>query len=81
MAEIDERRHTYDEYFSELRDDVKQIKKLLLGNGEIGVIEQCRRNAYELDQLKAQPKDFKDNIRFAITLALFAAAAVGWFIR
>ena len=81
MAEIDERRHTYDEYFSELRDDVRQIKKWLTGNGERGVMEQIRINTSDIEELKKQPSALKDNIKFAITVALFAAAAAGWFLK
>jgi hypothetical protein len=81
MAEPDERRHTYDEYFAELRDDVRQIKKLLLGNGVPGALEQIRANTTDIEQLKKQPSAIKDNVRFAITVAMFAAAAAGWFLK
>ena len=81
MAEIDERRHTYDQYLLELRDDVRQIKKWLTGNGERGAMEQIRINTSDIEELKKRPSALKDNVKFAITVAMFAAAAVGWFIR
>jgi hypothetical protein len=38
--------------FVELSKDIKEIKKLLLGNGQIGLCESVRKNTNDIDILK-----------------------------
>jgi len=57
----------------EIRDDLADIKKLLLGNGEIGVVEMARR-AFTYTQWHKTTK----NGRLDWTYRVFIAIIVGF---
>nr|BDD44671.1 hypothetical protein 2 [Legionellales bacterium] len=72
------RRRKDDKMIDEIRHDVKDIKKLLLGNGDVGICEQVRINQTDIKDMKARPANIKNWIVGAAIIinALVAAGAL-----
>jgi hypothetical protein len=62
----------------EIRQDVKDILKILNGNGAIGVVAQTEINKQDIVELKKRPNNIKNWIVAAAIIinALVAAGAI-----
>ena len=68
----------------EIRNDVREIRKLLLGNGEVGICEQIRRlettvNVMQCDLSKRIPLT-PEKWRLIVISALFTLILILWHI-
>ena len=72
----------HEQFFDELREDLRLIKKILMGNGSIGLDEKVRNNTRDINSIK-RDKIGKWIIRIMLTLCTLAtgALAVKQFIK
>jgi hypothetical protein len=79
----------HDDRLEEISAQVKDISKdtgiiknilVPMDSEKIGIVEQTRKNKEDIEELKKTPSKVKDNIRFAITVALFIAAIASRWI-
>ena len=54
-----------DTMIDEIRDDVKQILKILNGNGEIGVVAQTKINKDDIIEIKKKPANIRNYLMAA----------------
>ena len=63
----------------QMAKDITEIKKLLLGNGKIGLCEQVRNNETEISYLKIKPSLVKKNLHLIILFVTMIISAVALY--
>ena len=65
----------------ELKQDVKHILRILLGNGEIGVCEQVRDNKQSIERLQKNPDELGKWVVRGISFLTFCVLVYITFIK
>jgi hypothetical protein len=76
--------HEFLTLLKEIREDQLKIKKILLGNGEIGICEQVRQHENVIKDMKDIKKFVIRSffgVGFAVLTAISVAAFMGFFKR
>jgi hypothetical protein len=65
-----------------INESISRIELILvpMDGDKIGIVEQTRKNKESIEDIKKTPTRMKDNIRFAITIILFALAIASRWI-
>jgi hypothetical protein len=79
----------HDQILEEISAQIKTINESIIrielilvpmDGDKIGIVEQTRKNKESIEDIKKTPTRMKDNIRFAITIILFALAIASRWI-